>query len=156
MTTIRVVIGDDDAQFRGAVIDVLAADTRFDVVGEAATGEELVELVSATEPDIVLLDVRMPGGGTEAARALARMERYVRGRPRPIVMALSAESAPETVVAMLRAGAVGYLVKGRVGSMLPDLLESAFNGGVVLTAPSAIQALRQLVGQTPAVADPEP
>jgi DNA-binding NarL/FixJ family response regulator len=145
MTTIRVVIGDDDARFRATVIDVLDADARFEVVGEAGTGAELLEVSMATEPDIVLLDVRMPGGGTEAARALSRIERYVRGQYRPTVVALTAEAAPETIVALLRAGAVGYLVKGRVGATLPDLLERAFSGSVVLAAPSAAQALRQLV-----------
>ncbi len=57
---ISVVVADDDPGFCEALVDVLAADPRFEVVGTAATGEDLVDLVALTDPQVVLLDVQMP------------------------------------------------------------------------------------------------
>ncbi len=59
---ISVVVADDDPGFCEALVDVLAADPRFEVVGTAATGEDLVDLVALTDPQVVLLDVQMPAG----------------------------------------------------------------------------------------------
>ena len=70
MRTYRVVVADDDPTFRSAAVEVLEADDRFAVVGEVATGAGLAELVEETGADVVLLDVRMPGGGPAAAQQL--------------------------------------------------------------------------------------
>jgi len=144
--SIRTVVGDDDGGFRAAVVDVLADDPRFVVVGEAADGAELVEVARTTGPDLVLLDVRMPSGGSVAARALTE-DGSGRFASRPLVVALSADSGPEVVASMLQAGAVGFLAKGRLGATLPDLLARVAEGEVVVAVPSGIHALRQLLGQ---------
>jgi DNA-binding NarL/FixJ family response regulator len=142
---IRVAVADDDPDFRAALVDVLNADPRFAVVGAAATGDDLVKLAHQSRPDLVVLDVRMPSGGPVAARAL-REAATDWGTPVPVVVALSAQSAVSTVVAMLREGAQGYVAKGRVDLDLPDLLARTFRGEVVLAVPSAAEALKQVLG----------
>lgn len=142
MTVVRVVVADDDPDFRGALIDVLAADPRFDVVGVAKAGDELLELVGEHSPDLVLLDVRMPGGGAQAAQALTGPD--AAGHV-PVVVVVSAQSGAAAILAMLHAGATGFLGKGRLGALLPDLLERAMDGEVVLGVPEAVDVLRHLI-----------
>jgi DNA-binding NarL/FixJ family response regulator len=146
MRVIRVAIADDDASIRTALSEVLEADSRFTVVGAAATGAELLDLVRTTEPHVVLLDVRMPGGGPAAAAALTGQQGGgSAGRsPAPVVIAVSAQTGAGAVAAMLRAGAVGYLVKGSLGT-LPELVARCAAGEVVLAVPSAADALRQVM-----------
>ena len=152
---IRTVVGDDDERFRAAVVDVLEADPRFAVVGVAADGAELVELAATTSPDLVVLDVRMPSGGAAAALRLSRPDGDpARSAPRPLVVALSADTAPEIVASMLEAGAVGFLAKGRLGATLPDLLARVCDGEVVVAVPTGVHALRHLLGQREATSSP--
>ncbi len=135
---IRVVVADDDDDMRSALLDVLSADPRFDVVGSAATGVELMALAGDRRPAVVLLDVRMPGGGVEAAAALA-------AEPSPpVVVAVSANTELATVLAMLRAGAAGYLGKGRLGASLPDLVARCAAGELHLAVPNGPSILRHL------------
>jgi DNA-binding NarL/FixJ family response regulator len=148
MQLIRVVLADDDAAVRDALSDVLEEDGRFAVVGAAATGDELDLVLDAHEPDVVLLDVRMPGGGTAAAEAIrSRHQDSPRGNhpgAAPLVIAVSAQTGTAAVVAMLRAGAVSYLGKGRLGE-LPDMVARCAVGEVVLAVPSGAEALKQLM-----------
>jgi DNA-binding NarL/FixJ family response regulator len=143
---IKVVVADDDDVFRQALVDVLAADSRFSVVGAASTGEEMLSIAEETRPDLVVLDVRMPSGGPEAARRL-RETMAGSGSPVPVIVALTAQPAVSTVVAMLRAGSRSYIAKGRVDLDLPDLLARTTAGEVVLTVPVGAEALRQLLGR---------
>jgi DNA-binding NarL/FixJ family response regulator len=154
--TIRVALGDDDTAFRTAAVGLLEADPRIDVVGAAATGSELSELVSASEPDLVLLDVRMPGGGVAGARALAELTGPAGRRTPPLVVALTAETSPDVIEGMLRAGAVGYFAKGRIGSSLGDLVCRVHDGEVVLAVPTARLALRRLLREDPRTAGSTP
>jgi DNA-binding NarL/FixJ family response regulator len=147
MRVIRVAIADDDPTFRDALIEVLDADPRFHVVGAVSDGEDLVRLVGETRPDLVVLDVRMPHGGPVAARALREAAQEWEA-PRPVVAALTAQSALTTVLEMLREGAGAYLVKGRVGAELPDLLVRSVAGEVVLAVPSGAEALKHLVARS--------
>jgi DNA-binding NarL/FixJ family response regulator len=147
MRVIRVAIADDDPSFRSALIEVLEADSRFSVVGAVSNGDDLLRLARDTRPDLVVLDVRMPGGGHLAARAL-REAAADWETPVPVVAALTAQSAVATVVAMLREGAGAYLVKGRVGAELPDLLVRSAEGEVVLAVPTGAQALQHLLAES--------
>lgn len=135
---IRVVVADDDDDMRSALLDVLSADPRFDVVGSAATGVELMALAGDSRPSVVLLDVRMPGGGVEAAAALTSAPNP------PVVVAVSANTEVATVLAMLRAGASGYLGKGRLGASLPDLVARCAAGELHLAVPNGPSILRHL------------
>ena len=143
MRATRVLVADDDELFRSALVDVLGADPRFEVVATRASGVGIVEAVLATAAELVLVDVRMPEGGAVAARALrTATARGELGHVR--VVALSAHASTPTVVGLLREGATGYLVKGEPAADLPDLLHRCAAGQVVLGAPTAAAALRQL------------
>ena len=138
---IRVLIGDDDATFRDALSDVLDDDPRFEIVGVAPDGLGLLDLATRVDADVALVDVRMPAGGISAASRLSD----TRAGCAPLtVVAISADTAASTVVAMARAGARGYLAKGALGADLPDLVARCVAGETVLAVPSAAEVIRQL------------
>jgi len=104
---IRVLIADDESEVRDALGELLGAENDLEVVALAADAEEAASLAARTAPDVALVDVKMPGGGgARAAREIGRLS------PRTRVLALSAFEDRETVLRMLGAGVVGYLVKG--------------------------------------------
>jgi DNA-binding NarL/FixJ family response regulator len=154
--TIRVVVADDDDTFRKAAVRLLETDPRISVIGEAADGDALVDLALITEPDLILLDVRMPGGGPAAARAVAGLAAATNGRWQPLVVAVTAETSADIIESMLRAGVVGYVAKGRIGSTLGDIVARVYDGEVVLAAPTAIRALRRLLREIPTTVVSEP
>lgn len=139
---VRVLIADDDDGVRTALNDVLAADPRFRVAGVTAHGAELPRLVAAAAPDLVLLDVRMPSGGADAVALVRSASPPAPNGHGPCVVAISADTSAASVVAMLRAGVVGYLAKGQIGADLPDLLARCADGEVVLAVASGADALR--------------
>jgi DNA-binding NarL/FixJ family response regulator len=138
MTRYRAVVADDDAHVRAAVAMALGDDPRFEVVAEVDDAHELADVVRLAGADVVLLDVRMPGGGAEAARALHDQGGVV-------VVAVSAETSPRIVTAMLSAGVQGYLAKDRLGTSLPDLVGRCLAGEVILAVPTGRTVLRRLV-----------
>ncbi len=145
---IRVLLADDDPGFRTALREWLELDVRFVVVGESATGSGLADLAVRTRAQVVLLDVRMPGGGAAAAAALCDPKPssavdVVAKRP-PVVVGLSAHTSAATVAAMVAAGATGFMAKGTSVDCLSDLLARCAGGEVVLAVPSAAEALRQV------------
>lgn len=145
MRPTRVLVADDDELFRTALVDVVDADPRFEVVGSRESGADVVEAVRRCGAELVLLDVDMPEGGATAARALQlAVEQGVLARL--CVVALSAHASTTTVVGLLRAGAVGYLVKGQQPHDLTDLLQRCVGGQVLVAAPTGAAALRLLVG----------
>jgi CheY-like chemotaxis protein len=112
----RLLIVDDDARFRALLAELLSADGRFEVVGEAETGEQAVALAAERHPDIVTMDLDMPGmGGVAATRIIA----WELGIP---VVALSG-SGPEDEA--LEAGASAALVKTDIAAIAPALLAAA-------------------------------
>lgn len=103
---VRVLIADDHPLVRSGLRALLAATDDLDVVGEAASGEEAIAMFTALRPDVVVMDVRMPGlGGIEATR------RIVEGDARARVLVVTLFEDDETVFSALRAGARGYVVK---------------------------------------------
>ena len=128
----RVAIVDDHALFRAGVRAELAA--RLEVVGEAGGVEEAVALVGAERPDVVLLDVHMPdGGGVEVLRRLAAARREDPGAPAPQVLALSVSDAAEDVIAVIRAGARGYVTKSIAPAELADAVVRVHGGDAVFS-----------------------
>ena len=110
MMTVRLLIADDHAVVREGLRLILTAQRDFEVVGEAATGREAVELAQRLKPDVVLMDISMPElSGLDATLALATDD----GPPRIIVLSMHASS--EYVFEAFRAGARGYLVKEAAG-----------------------------------------
>jgi signal transduction histidine kinase len=104
---IRVLIAEDEPAVREALTDLVSSDASMEVVGTACDTDEAIELAREQKPDVAMLDVKMPGGGgPRAAREIRRES------PQTHVVALSAYEDRRTVLEMLRAGVVGYIVKG--------------------------------------------
>jgi EAL domain-containing protein (putative c-di-GMP-specific phosphodiesterase class I)/CheY-like chemotaxis protein len=118
---IRVLVADDEPAVRSAVRDMLQRVPSISVVGTAADAREAAELGAELQPDVALLDVRMPaGGGPVAAAAIGELS------PRTAVVALSASQDRESVMSMLDVGAVGYLVKGAAANAeIVSMIEAA-------------------------------
>ncbi|HEV2059747.1 MAG TPA: response regulator transcription factor [Solirubrobacteraceae bacterium] len=122
----RVVLVDDHALFRAGVRSEL--DGLVDVVGDAATVAEAVALIAEAAPDVVLLDVHMPdGGGLEVLRQIGA------GAPATKFLALSVSDAAEDVIAVIRAGARGYVTKTISGAELADAVRRVHEGDAVFS-----------------------
>ena len=123
MTPIRVLLADDHALVRAGMRSLLNAMAEVEVVGEAASGEEALELAGRSRPDIVLMDIAMKGmSGLDAAARLRERHPEVR------VVILSMHSGEEYVLKALRAGAVGYLLKDAATGELELALRSVMRG----------------------------
>ena len=121
-----VVIVDDHQLFRSGVRAEL--DGFVDVLGDAATVEDAVRLVIEAEPDVVVLDVQMPGGGgVEVIRQVAER------RPAQRFLALSVSDAAEDVIAIIRSGARGYVTKTISGAELADAVRRVAEGDAVFS-----------------------
>ena len=143
-----VVIVDDHQLFRSGVRTEL--DGLVDVLGDAATVEDAVACVLELEPDVVLLDVHMPGGGgLEVIRQVAEK------RPVQRFLALSVSDAPEDVIAIIRAGARGYVTKTISGTELADAVRRIADGDAVFSPRLAGFVLDAFATLTPAEVDPE-
>jgi DNA-binding NarL/FixJ family response regulator len=120
------VVVDDHALFRSGVRAEL--DGHVDIVGDAASVAEAVEVIGATEPDVVLLDVHLPdGSGADVIAAIAPAHPAVR------FLALSVSDAAEDVIAVIRAGAKGYVTKTISGPDLLDAVRRVAEGDVVFS-----------------------
>ena len=129
MTELRVVLVDDHAMFRtGVRAELERGGTGIDVVAEAEDVDTAVAAITAAEPDVVLLDVHMPGGG--GAEVLRRLS--LRG-PRTTYLALSVSDAAEDVIGIIRAGARGYVTKNISGPELVDALARVAGGDAVFS-----------------------
>lgn len=123
--TIRLFIVDDHDLFRAGVRGALPDD--IEVVGDASDVEGAVELIQERHPDVVLLDVHMPGGGG------VQVIRQLKDQVGSVFLALSASDAPEDVVAVIRAGARGYVTKTISTSELADAIRSVAGGEAVFS-----------------------
>jgi DNA-binding NarL/FixJ family response regulator len=133
--SIRVVIADDQALVRGGFRMILDAKEDMEVVGEAGDGAEAVALVAGSEPDVVLMDVRMPGvDGIEAT------ERIARSGSRARIIILTTHDLDEYVLAALRAGASGFLLKDVRPADLVESIRVVARGDALL-APSVTRRL---------------
>ena len=134
----RIVLADDHALFRDGVSSLLQAWGHV-VVGHASDGAEAVELVARLEPDLVLMDVRMPRmSGVEATRAIAATHPAT-----PIVM-LTVSEDEEDLFAAIRAGARGYLLKDLEAAQLRTMIDAVARGDAAITPATAAQIIRHL------------
>ena len=124
---IRVVLVDDHELFRAGVRNELAG--LVDIVGEAGTVAEAAPLIRELDPDVVLLDVHLPDGGGEAVIATVAPE-----RPAVKFLALSVSDAAEDVIAVIRAGARGYVTKTISRDELADAIRRVADGDAVFSA----------------------
>ncbi|MBM7169287.1 response regulator transcription factor [Streptomyces sp. G44] len=135
--SIRVLVVDDQFLIRAGLVGLLRAAPGIEVVGEAGDGDEAVELAARTRPDVVLMDIRMPGtnGITATARILAQA-----AEPAPRVLVLTTFDLDEYVYGALRAGASGFLLKDSGPERLLAAV-AAVGGGDALFAPSVTRRL---------------
>ncbi len=122
----RVVLVDDHALFRAGVRGELGA--KVEIVGEAESVAEAVPLIKELDPDVVLLDVHLPDGGGEAVIAGVSQE-----RPGVRFLALSVSDAAEDVIAVIRAGARGYVTKTISGDELAEAVRRTADGDAVFS-----------------------
>jgi DNA-binding NarL/FixJ family response regulator len=143
---IRVAVADDQALVRAGFAVLLRTAADLEVVGEAADGREAVDLVTRERPDVILMDIRMPGmNGVEATALISADERLSATR----VLILTTFDLDEYVFDALRAGASGFLLK----DTLPDDLLAAVRvvaGGEALLAPSVTKRLMAEFARRPA------
>lgn len=143
--SVSIVVADDHPLFRQGVVQVLAAHEGFSVVGEAGTGEEAVVLVSETNPDILLLDIAMPGSG-----GLATIGHVITTSPMTQVLMLTVSEDPDDLMSALRAGARGYVLKGVPAQGLVDAVEAVTDGEVFVSPALASTILYEMTHDDPA------
>jgi DNA-binding NarL/FixJ family response regulator len=141
MTTLRVLIADDHPLYRDGLRAALAA-AGFDVVDEAADGRQAVALSLELQPDVVMMDLDMPGmGGIEATR------RIVHGSPHVGILVLTMLADDDSVFAALRVGARGYLLKGAGQAEIVRAVQTVADGGAVFGASLARRVMDYFSGQ---------
>jgi len=149
---IRVLLVDDQDLFREGVRVIVDAQEGMVVVGSAADGHEAVRLVDELQPDVVLMDIRMPEmDGVEATRQVFLPDRVAR-RERPVrVIVLTTFNLDDRAATAIRYGASGFLLKGTTPVMLRDAIRTVHAGNAVL-APTDLSTLLegQFRVQTPA------
>jgi DNA-binding NarL/FixJ family response regulator len=143
---IGVLIVDDHALVRAGLAELLEGDAEIQVVGTAAGGEEALEVALRERPDVVLMDLSMPGmGGAEATRRLVDSGSDAR------VVVLTSLSARERILEALDAGAIGYLLKDAEPDELIRGVHAAARGGSPLSPRAAHEVLAARNDQRPAV-----
>jgi len=136
---ISILIVDDHPVVRTGLRAVIESQDDFVVVGEASTGEEGVRRAALDEPDLVLMDLQMPGGGgVVATRQITRLD------PAPHVMILTTYDTDADVLAALDAGAVGYLLKDALPEVLFASIRSAAAGDMTLAPTVATKLVKRV------------
>jgi NarL family two-component system response regulator LiaR len=137
--TIRVLIADDHRVVRQGLRMFLGLDSDLEVIGEAGNGDEAVRLTRQLQPDVVLMDLLMPGMDGVAATDMIRRE-----LPATEVLALTSVLEDAQVVGAMRAGAIGYLLKDVGGDELCQAIRAAAAGRVQLSPQAAARLMREI------------
>jgi len=120
---VTILIAEDDALLRSFLTELLAREEGFEVLGTVADGQECVEVLSCLKPQMLLLDLRLPGlSGLKVLERLGGME------DGPAVLVLSGEEDEETQVEVARSGAAGFLPKSQAVSLLPQAIRAVAGG----------------------------
>ena len=129
---VRVLLVDDHPFFRSGLREILAEFDEVEVVGEAESGEAAVGLVERRSPDVVIMDLHMPGlSGAEATRSVRKLS------PETEVVMVTVSAAEDDILDALAAGAAGYLLKDAPGDEIVRAVQAAALGGSVLAPPVA-------------------
>ncbi len=124
---VRILVADDHPMLREGLVAVLGTQPDFDVVGEAADGEETVRLARELSPDVILLDLEMPR--VDGVAALERLRETGSGAP---TVVFTAYDTDERILGALRAGARGYILKGASRAEIFDAIRTVDSGGSLL------------------------
>lgn len=144
--SIRVIVADDHPLFLEGVVHSLRATPDIDVVGEATSASDAVRVAQEHIPDIALLDVTMPGGGLHAARDIAM------ACPATKIVMLTVSEDEDDVLAAMKSGASGYVLKGVSSRELADIIRSVYAGEVHIAPRLVGTLLREMT--KPRAADP--
>jgi DNA-binding NarL/FixJ family response regulator len=136
MNSIDVFVVDDHAMFRAGLVGLLATLDGVSVSGQAASGQEAIDAITAAQPDLVLMDIHMPGiNGIDATREIVRRSPHVR------VVMLTMHEDDDSVFAALRAGALGYVLKGAKQDEIARAIHAAAHGQAIYSPAVARQIL---------------
>ena len=136
---IRVLIADDAPSMRSALGALIRSDPRLELVGSVGDADEAIRVIEETRPDVALVDVQMPGGGG------ARVGAHVRAHRLGVVLiACSAHDDRGSVLAMMRAGAVGYVLKGGNVDEIVEVIHAAFEGQIRIEAEAGAEILQDM------------
>jgi DNA-binding NarL/FixJ family response regulator len=150
-TSVRVVVVDDHQIVREGLASLLGALDGLEVVGTAADGRDAVHVAAETEPDVVVMDIQMPRlDGIEATRMITGRQPDVR------VVMLTMNEDDETVLAAIRAGASGYLLKGSGAEEVHHAVRAAAAGGMVFGAALAGRVAAYFSGAVLRTEEPDP
>ena len=145
METLRLLIADDHALVRKGLRAVLAAVPGFEVIGEAVTGREAVERATELQPDVVLMDLQMPGGGGLAAtREILQLSPHIR------VLVVTLFEDDDSVFAALQAGARGYVLKDADEEELVRAIRAVGRGEAIFSPAIATRVLAYFAAPRPA------
>ncbi len=132
---IQIIVIDDHPLFRDGVVNTLKSEAEFEVVAEGTTAADAVRLASEHLPDVLLLDINIPGGGLSAVPKIAA------NSPVTKIVMLTASEEEDDVVHALKAGARGYIVKGVAARELRTILRAVHNGEAYVTPALAASLL---------------
>jgi EAL domain-containing protein (putative c-di-GMP-specific phosphodiesterase class I)/CheY-like chemotaxis protein len=138
---IRVLVAEDVPSIRDAIVALLRSEPSMELAAAVADAPSAVEAATRELPDVALVDVRMPGGGASAARGIRSCS------PGTRVLAFTAHGDRETVLEMLEAGAIGYLLKGNSIDEILEAIHRAADGQAPLSAEIAGDVIEELLGQ---------
>ena len=134
---ISLIVADDHPLYREGVVRTLSAEPDISIAGVGASADEALSLVAGHAPDVVLLDISMPGGGLSAAKRIA--EAY----PAVKIVMLTVSEQDEDVHAALKAGARGYVLKGVGGAELVQLVREVAKGASYVSPSLAARLLKE-------------
>ena len=150
MPKVRILVADDHTLIRRGIVGLLNSQADMEVVAEAGSGKEALELVERYAPDVVLLDVAMPdGNGLETAQSIKQ------NAPAVQVLMLTMHDRPDYVFEALRAGAAGYILKGADVQDLLGAVRAVYHGEVYLYPSLTKRLLTDYVRRTEGGGDPD-
>ncbi len=138
---IQIVIIDDHPLFRDGVVNTLKAESDFEVIGEGANADDAIRLTSELLPDLVLLDLSIPGGGLNAAQVIAHRV------PVTKIVILTASEAEEDLMGALKVGARAYILKGVAARELVRIVRATYAGEAYVTPTLAASLLSEMTGR---------
>ncbi|SRR5579871_1298013 len=139
---IRIAVIDDHPMFREGAVQTLTCVDGIEVVAEGATADDALRVAGESRPDIMLLDISLPGGGIEAAANIARAYPSVRA------VMLTASESEHDVASALQAGARGYILKGSSGAEVVETVRAVFKGASYVAPGLAARLLIQMGKRT--------
>jgi DNA-binding NarL/FixJ family response regulator len=139
---IRLLIADDHPVVRAGLAGLLSDEPDFEVVGEAADGDEAVRIAAATHPDVVLMDLRMPR--TDGVAATARIVAGEAGQPAPRILILTTYESDDQILSAIEAGAAGYLLKAAPQAEIAAGIRSVAAGQSALSPQVAIRLVERM------------